>query len=98
MKVSNLREIVHNELARRGERCGCIRCREVGRQQVRDEDLRLTSYSYATDLTDEHFLQFVVEGDSAHDGAAALGSAPIVGFLRLSLPKSSDGGKSRLSG
>ena len=92
VKVSNLREIVHNELARRGERCGCIRCREVGRQQVRDEDLRLTSYSYATDLTDEHFLQFVVEGDSAHDGAAALGSAPIVGFLRLSLPKSPTAG------
>ena len=92
VKVSNLREIVHNELARRGERCGCIRCREVGRQQVRDEDLRLTAYSYATDLTDEHFLQFVVEGDSAHDGAAALGSAPIVGFLRLSLPKSPSAG------
>ena len=92
VKVSNLREIVHNELARRGERCGCIRCREVRRQQVRDEDLRLTAYSYATDLTDELFLQFVVEGDSAHDGAAALGSAPIVGFLRLSLPKSPSAG------
>ena len=92
VKVSNLREIVQNELARRGEHCGCIRCREVGRQQVRDEDLRLTAYSYATDLTDEHFLQFVVEGDSAHDGAAALGSAPIVGFLRLSLPKSPSAG------
>ena len=92
VKVSNLREIVQNELARRGEHCGCIRCREVGRQQVRDEDLRLTAYSYATDLTDEHFLQFVVEGDSAHDGAAALGSAPIVGFLRLSLPKSPTAG------
>ena len=92
VKVSNLREIVHNELARRGERCGCIRCREVRRQQVRDEDLRLTAYSYATDLTDELFLQFVVEGDSAHDGAAALGSAPIVGFLRLSLPKSPTAG------
>ena len=92
VKVSNLREIVHNELARRGERCGCIRCREVGRQQVRDEDLRLTAYSYATDLTDEHFLQFVVKGDSAHDGAAALWSAPIVGFLRLSLPKSPSAG------
>ena len=92
VKVSNLREIVQNELARRGEHCGCIRCREVGRQQVRDEDLRLTAYSYATDLTDEHFLQFVVEGDSAHDDAAALGSAPIVGFLRLSLPKSPSAG------
>ena len=92
VKVSNLREVVHNELARRGERCGCIRCREVRRQQVRDEDLRLVAYSYATDLTDEHFLQFVVEGDSAHDGAAALESAPIVGFLRLSLPKSPTAG------
>jgi elongator complex protein 3 len=29
VKLSNLRQIVHDELARRGQRCGCIRCREI---------------------------------------------------------------------
>ena len=87
VKVSNLREIVQRELMRRGQRCGCIRCREVRRQQVRGEKLRLTVHSYTTDLTKEHFLQFVVDMDSAHIGAAAPELAPIVGFLRLSLPR-----------
>ena len=87
VKVSNLREIVQQELVRRGQRCGCIRCREVRRQQVRGEELRLTVHSYTTDLTKEHFLQFVVDMDSAHIGAAAPEPAPIVGFLRLSLPR-----------
>ncbi len=36
VKTSNLREVVHEELSRRGERCGCIRCREVRRKQVRE--------------------------------------------------------------
>ena len=87
VKVSNLREIVHRELARRGDRCGCIRCREVRRQHVREEELRLSAYSYSTDLTDEIFLQCVVSGRDAPGGAPALDRAPLAGFLRLSLPK-----------
>ena len=89
VKTSNLREVVHRELARRGERCGCIRCREVRRQQVREETLRLQVSTYTTDLTDEYFLQFVVAEDGENCSKAVnLERAPIAGFLRLSLPKS----------
>ena len=89
VKTSNLREVVHRELARRGERCGCIRCREVRRQQVREDALRLKVSNYSTDLTDEYFLQFVVAEDEENGpDEDNLERAPLAGFLRLSLPKS----------
>ena len=71
VKTSNLREVVQKELTRRGERCGCIRCREVRRQQVSEEALRLTVSTYTTDLTVEHFLQFVVVEEGERDSHAA---------------------------
>lgn len=80
VKLSNLREVVHQELRRRGQRCGCIRCREVKQHTVSEEELELQVYSYDTDLTREHFLHFVTRADSAHPGL-------IAGFLRLSLPR-----------
>ena len=79
VKLSNLREVVQQELGRRGQRCGCIRCREVKRRQVRPEELALDDVVYDTDLTREHFLQFVTREDNAEPGL-------IAGFLRLSLP------------
>ena len=87
VKVSNLREIVQLELARRGACCGCIRCREVRRQRVREEELGLSAHAYSTDLTDEIFLQCVVAGKGARAGVAPPDQAPLAGFLRLSLPK-----------
>ena len=92
VKTSNLREVVHQELSRRGERCGCIRCREVRRQQVREEALRLTVSTYSTDLTVEHFLQIVVDGEKGNGSQADFERAPLVGFLRLSLPKAPSAG------
>ena len=93
VKTSNLREVVQKELTRRGVRCGCIRCREVGRQQVREEALRLTVSTYTTDLTVEHFLQFVVVEEGERDSHAAHQErAPLAGFLRLSLPKTPTAG------
>ncbi len=41
VKTSNLREVVKQELARRGTHCGCIRCREISRQHVPAEQLVL---------------------------------------------------------
>ncbi|MBV7338495.1 tRNA uridine(34) 5-carboxymethylaminomethyl modification radical SAM/GNAT enzyme Elp3 [Chloroflexi bacterium TSY] len=79
VKLSNLREVVHEELARRGQKCGCIRCREVKRRQIKRDELELQVYRYATDLTQEHFLQFVTNRQSEQPGL-------IAGFLRLSLP------------
>ena len=93
VKTSNLREVVQKELTRRGERCVCIRCREVRRQQVREEALWLTVSTYTTDLTVEHFLQFVVVEEGERDSHAAnLERAPLAGFLRLSLPKTPTAG------
>ncbi len=87
VKTSNLREVVHQELERRGERCGCIRCREVRRLEVREEELRLAICSYTTDLTVEHFLHYVIEREGTRHTANSRQLAPIAGFLRLSLPK-----------
>ena len=72
-------------LAERGEQCGCIRCREIKRRKVRAEELIFQVYSYETDLTHEHFLEFVTGPDSVEPGL-------IAGFLRLSLPLQADGG------
>lgn len=79
VKLSNLRQVVHNELERRGQRCGCIRCHEIRRREVTLAQLDLRVYSYITDLTQEHFLYFVTNDRYAEPGL-------IAGFLRLSLP------------
>jgi elongator complex protein 3 len=81
VKASNLRQVVHEELARRGQQCGCIRCHEIKRRQVEADELELRIYTYDTDLTREHFLHFVTHERSAQPGL-------IAGFLRLSLPLS----------
>ncbi len=62
------------ELARRGTRCDCIRCREVRGEKVAPSDLRLDDLVYSPDGAEEHFLSFVTPEDR------------IAGFLRLSLP------------
>ena len=80
VKVSNLREVVHEELRARGTRCGCIRCREIKRRRITEDELVLTVHAYDTDLTTEHFLEFTTSPTSAEPGL-------IAGFLRLSLPK-----------
>jgi elongator complex protein 3 len=85
VKASNLRQVVHEELARRGERCGCIRCHEIRRREVRLDQLDLHVYHYATDLTQEHFLHFVTNERYAEPGL-------IAGFLRLSLPNHAEVG------
>jgi elongator complex protein 3 len=79
VKVSNLREVVQKELTRRGEQCGCIRCREVKRRRVSASEVELQLHSYTTDLTQEHFLHFVTT--DAHEEPGL-----IAGFLRLSWP------------
>jgi len=87
--VSNLREVVHEELAARGLSCGCIRCREVRRNRVTAGNVELRDCAYDTDLTREHFLHFVTTGSSSEDSAEP---GMIAGFLRLSLPRSTEAG------
>ena len=85
VKLSNLRQVVQEELAARGKRCGCIRCREIRRRDVQPEQLTLQSYRYATDLTEEIFLHFVTNERYSEPGL-------IAGFLRISLPRSPQAG------
>ena len=79
VKNGNLREMVQEELARKGLRCHCIRCREVGRQVIRDDagpqDFYLQQSSYEASGGTEIFLSF----DNAQ-------SATLAGYLRLRIP------------
>jgi elongator complex protein 3 len=73
-KRTSLRLDVQEELRRRGTPCQCIRCREVGKQQVNADTLRLDDMVYQAGGAEEYFLSFVTPDDR------------LAGFLRLSLP------------
>ncbi|NLG96717.1 MAG: tRNA uridine(34) 5-carboxymethylaminomethyl modification radical SAM/GNAT enzyme Elp3 [Chloroflexi bacterium] len=84
-KRTSLRMDVFAELKRRGEDCRCIRCREVRGEKIDPARLRLVDTVYTASSPDgvtaeEHFLQFVTPNDK------------IAGYLRLSLPQSSESG------
>ncbi|MFP4395017.1 MAG: elongator complex protein 3 [Anaerolineales bacterium] len=77
---SNLRQIIQQRMAQEGLRCQCIRCREVrGKIQADFDHVTLDVVSYATDATQEHFLQYLTPQYLTPGGYLA-------GFLRLSLP------------
>ena len=63
-------------MERRGLRCQCIRCREIRKQSLGREDLRLECLVYQAGAAQEVFLSFVTLDDK------------LAGFLRLSLPDS----------
>ncbi len=71
---TSLRQDVMAELARRGQACRCIRCREVGRRAVEPSQLQLDDLRYQAACATEHFLSFITPDDR------------IAGYLRLSLP------------
>jgi elongator complex protein 3 len=71
---TSLRQDAQHELARRGQRCNCIRCREVRGRRIDLEGLRLEAEQYPAAGGEEHFLSFV----TADDRLAA--------YLRLWLP------------
>ncbi len=73
-KLSNMREVVRQTMQARGQRCECIRCREVRGQPVDGATLRLDDLAYATRAGEERFLSF-----STPEGKLA-------GYARLSLP------------
>ena len=77
-KRTSLRQDVLVEITRRGEKCNCIRCNEVKKQQVQVEELRLEDYVYNPAYAEEHFIHYrTPEGK-------------IAGYLRLSLPQDSE--------
>jgi elongator complex protein 3 len=87
-KRTSLRIDVQHALKERGQRCQCIRCREVRKQAVEVESLRMDDLVYAAGGAEEHFISFVTPDDK------------LAGFLRLSLPgeASPDSGLDDLAG
>ncbi len=71
---TSLRMDVHKALRARGQRCQCVRCREVRRKAVAPGKLQLEGLVYSAESAEEHFLSFVTSEDR------------LAGFLRLSLP------------
>ncbi len=79
VKKSNLRELVREEMERRGWRCNCIRCREVGHLGISEHaissaDVVLNELEYGAGGGRERFLSFDMND-------------AIVGYLRLRLGK-----------
>ncbi|MFX1453394.1 MAG: tRNA uridine(34) 5-carboxymethylaminomethyl modification radical SAM/GNAT enzyme Elp3 [Promethearchaeota archaeon] len=80
-KKSNLRELVKEELDKRGLKCNCIRCREVGHLKYKFgiepniKDIKLKKLEYNASNGKEIFLSFE---DTKQD--------IIIGFLRLRIP------------
>jgi len=76
-KLTNLRQIVEERMAARGECSRDIRAREVKGRSVDSSELVLDEQCYTASSGEEVFLQFI-EADEART---------IAGFLRLSLPQ-----------
>lgn len=74
-KRSSLRMDIQKKMTDRGQKCVCIRCREIKSEKVKSSDLALQDYLYTAAYADEHFLQYVTPKDK------------IAGYLRLSLPQ-----------
>lgn len=76
VRKSNIRELIREEMERRGWRCRCIRCREVGHlgiREIKNSDVELRELRYRASGGTEIFLSYETEGDA------------IVGYLRLRL-------------
>lgn len=73
-KRTSLRQDAKAELERRGQKCLCIRCREVRQRAIDEGELEFNDLEYQAGVALEHFLTY----NTAQDKLAA--------FLRLSLP------------
>lgn len=73
-KRTNLRQLVEERMAARGERGTDIRAREIRGDPVAPDELRLDVQAYDTSMGRDYFLQFITT------------DRRIAGFLRLSLP------------
>ena len=73
-KISNLRQIVQQRMQGTGDKCKCIRCREIRNKVINYENLQFHDLTYRAANAEEHFLSF-----DTPDGG-------LVGYCRLSLP------------
>lgn len=73
---TSLRQDVQAALGARGQKCSCIRCREIRSANMENGSIEYDDLSYQTGSATEHFLSFNTPDDK------------LAGFLRLSLPGS----------
>lgn len=73
-KRTSLRQDVQLALKARGQRCQCVRCREVRHLEIDPDELVFNDIDYTSGVSEEHFLSYVTQDDQ------------LAGFLRLSLP------------
>jgi elongator complex protein 3 len=87
-KRSSLRQDVQRELTRRGNKCVCIRCREIRGRALAPESLSMRHQTYTAGGAEEHFQSLVTPEDY------------LAGYLRLSCPgpDSPDTGLADLNG
>jgi elongator complex protein 3 len=84
VKKSNLRQIVQERLKKRGSKCRCIRCREVGHKMIReglipkDDEISLQKITYKASKGTEIFISYE---DLVRD--------ILIGYLRLRIPSES---------
>jgi elongator complex protein 3 len=91
-KLTNFRQIAEQKLLKAGNQSKDIRAREIRNLKFNPKDIRLENEIYSTAVSTEIFLQYVVDADKVVDKHT--GKKPehtkgtkILGFLRLSLPK-----------
>ena len=86
--ITNLREMLKIEMGKRGLKCNCLRCREIGHQSIKtSKDLNIKTIQLFTDKYktaggDEYFLSFE---DAKRQAVYA--------FLRLRVPSHKTTGK-----
>lgn len=76
--VTNLRQHLLQMLKDRGEKCKCIRCREVKGKKIDPKDIKLFVREYDASNGKEYFISFETKDEST-----------ILGFVRLRLIKNS---------
>jgi len=74
-KVSNLRQYVQADMKNNGEKCRCIRCREVRGEEYDDKDVELVVREYDSSGGHEFFISYE---DTKTDR--------LIGYLRLRIP------------
>lgn len=75
VQKSNLRQLAEQKMHENGEKCTCIRCREVGHRDEQPENIELDTLEYGAAGGTEYFISF-------EDFDKDL----LIGFCRLRLP------------
>lgn len=76
-KISNLRQIIAEDMKKEGWKCKCIRCREAGRLKIK-KDLKLFRQDYEASYGKEIFLSFETKDRES-----------LYSLLRLRIPSNS---------